>query len=379
MPLTNAKPTIGVVTALPKEYAAVCVMLEEPEERSIPGDSSEYTIGKIPARGGGYNVVVATLLKQMGNNSAALAATNLLRSFTTVEDVLMVGIAGGIPQKGLRLGDVAISNEKGVIQYDNVKRSEGHIEIRDTSGKPSARMIGKTKALEAKRIRGERPWEKFIAHGENIENGIRPPHDTDAQADQSVERKFPKIHYGLIGSANTLLKDADFRDSLAAQGVIAVEMEGSGIADGTWDFGKGYLLIRGICDYADKNKNDVWQEYAAVAAAAYMRALIETIDAPHEEQDTDRETPPESESVVQVAIPEDRSTLILFLPKIGEERFETLLGILNIPTEYLSGKSAGLAIRSSDLIRLAEAPGGCGLEGIRNGLARIYQTNPPRP
>jgi hypothetical protein len=76
-------------------------------------------------------------------------------------------------------------------------------------------------------------------------------------------------------------------------------------------------------------------------------------------------------ALASVAIQEDRSTLILFLNKIGEERFETLLDILNIPTEYLSGKSAGLAIRVSDLIRLAEAPGGCGLEGIRKGLERL--------
>ncbi len=75
-------------------------------------------------------------------------------------------------------------------------------------------------------------------------------------------------------------------------------------------------------------------------------------------------------------IPEDRAALILSLNKIGEARFETLLGILNVPTEYLSGKSAGLAIRVSDLIRWAEAPGGCEIESIRQALAKIPPTNP---
>jgi HEAT repeat protein/nucleoside phosphorylase/energy-coupling factor transporter ATP-binding protein EcfA2 len=378
MPPISAKPTIGVVTALPKEYAAVCVMLEEPEERSFPGDSSEYTIGKIPARGGGYNVVVVTLLKQMGNNSAALAATNLLRNFDSVEDVLMVGIASGIPQKGLRLGDVAVSNEKGVIQYDNVRRTDGRLEIRDTSGKPSARMIGKIKALEARQVRGERPWEKFIVRGEIIENGKRPSFKSDPYSSQADRQKFPKIHYGLIGSANTLLKNSEFRDSLAEQNVIAVEMEGSGIADGTWDFGKGYLLIRGICDYSDKNKSDEWQVYAAVSAAAYMRALIETIDVPldEDEEDTKQTTTPRLEPQQQFVTPIERTTLILSLNKIGEERFETLLSILRVPTEYISGRYAGIAVRVSDLIRIAEAPGGFGLEVIRNGLEQIFQTNP---
>ena len=59
----------------------------------------------------------------------------------------------------------------------------------------------------------------------------------------------------------------------------AVEMEGSGIADGTWGAGRGYILIRGICDYCDKHKNKTWQGYAAVVAAAYACALLELFPA----------------------------------------------------------------------------------------------------
>lgn len=270
-------PTIGIVTALSQEYAAVRAMLDDIKEPKVTGDPNVYTLGSIPSLSGGHHVVVVTLLKQMGNNSAASAATNLLRTFSSIDDVLMVGIAGGIPQKGLRLGDVAVSNEKGVMQYDNIKVTDREVEIRDTSGKPSARLIGKVKSLEAKRIEGRRPWENHVVRAKHIENSDRPPSETDIFGEEIPERKFPKIFYGLIGSSNTLLKSADFRDSLAEKGVIAVEMEGSGIADGTWEFGKGYLLIRGISDYCDIVKNDIWQGYAAAAAAAYMRALIESI------------------------------------------------------------------------------------------------------
>jgi nucleoside phosphorylase len=54
-------------------------------------------------------------------------------------------------------------------------------------------------------------------------------------------------------------------------------MEGSGIADATWTHGVGYLVVRGICDYCDGNKNDTWQNDAAMAAAAYVRALLESM------------------------------------------------------------------------------------------------------
>jgi nucleoside phosphorylase len=91
---------------------------------------------------------------------------------------------------------------------------------------------------------------------------------------------MPRIHRGLIGSANVLLKDAQYRDELRDRlGVRAIEMEGSGVADGAWLDGVGYLVIRGICDYCDGNKNDLWQGYAALAAAAYARAVLEVLPA----------------------------------------------------------------------------------------------------
>lgn len=34
------------------------------------------------------------------------------------------------------------------------------------------------------------------------------------------------------------------------------------------------LVIGGIADYADGDKNDIWHEYAAAAAALYVRELI---------------------------------------------------------------------------------------------------------
>ena len=58
---------------------------------------------------------------------------------------------------------------------------------------------------------------------------------------------------------------------------MAVEMEGSGIADAAWVAGQHYLVIRGICDYCDDKKNDAWQGYAAVAAAAYARVVISRV------------------------------------------------------------------------------------------------------
>ena len=38
------------------------------------------------------------------------------------------------------------------------------------------------------------------------------------------------------------------------------------------------LVIRGISDYADSHKNDIWQPYAASTAAAYAKELISVMN-----------------------------------------------------------------------------------------------------
>ena len=105
---------IGIVTALPKEFAAMRAMLDEHKEKRVADDPNHYAIGTIPTSDGTrHHTVVLTLLKDLGNNSASIGTTHLIRSFPSVEDILMVGIAGGIPapespHDHVRLGDIVV-------------------------------------------------------------------------------------------------------------------------------------------------------------------------------------------------------------------------------------------------------------------------------
>ena len=90
----------------------------------------------------------------------------------------------------------------------------------------------------------------------------------------------PRVFTGIIGSANIVLKDPVKRDALRDQhNVKAVEMDSSGVADAAWQLSWGFLVVRGICDYCDTHKNDIWQEYAAAVAAGYVRGLIASMPA----------------------------------------------------------------------------------------------------
>lgn len=62
------------------------------------------------------------------------------------------------------------------------------------------------------------------------------------------------MHYGIITSADQLIKDAVTRDRLSQQhGVLYFKMEAAGLSN---DF--PCVVIRGICDYSDSYKNDEW-------------------------------------------------------------------------------------------------------------------------
>jgi hypothetical protein len=70
---------------------------------------------------GGHNIVIA----EIGNNPAAVAATQLINDFPSVRFGLLVGIGSGVPDLpgvDIRLGDIVISKPiktaGGVIQYD---------------------------------------------------------------------------------------------------------------------------------------------------------------------------------------------------------------------------------------------------------------------
>ena len=87
------------------------------------------------------------------------------------------------------------------------------------------------------------------------------------------ESMSPKIHYGTIGSANIVVKDAETRERLKRDfGIICVEMEAAGLMDKF-----PCLVIRGICDYADSHKINRWQPYAAATAAAFAKELLSVV------------------------------------------------------------------------------------------------------
>jgi nucleoside phosphorylase len=292
------------------ELAAVQAMLDDIHE-PLPSarDQNSYTLGRI----GNHNIVVA-VMPDIGNNQAALVATQLLNDFRSIRFGLLVGIGGGIPgeegEDDIRLGDVVVSKPTatfgGVVQYDRGKNHVGgHFERTGSLRKPPAILSANVQQLQAQQARcgsqavkyltemlqkyPNMAEEQYIYQGHEHDRLFMPGylHERGATCrkcdpNQVVERAErrgtqPRIHYGTIASGNTLIRDGAMREKLRKDlGVLCVEMEAAGLMD---EF--PCLVVRGICDYADSHKDKRWQPYASATAAAYVKELLNLIP-PHE-------------------------------------------------------------------------------------------------
>ncbi|EWY99469.1 hypothetical protein FOYG_03512 [Fusarium oxysporum NRRL 32931] len=307
------KYTVGWICAITTEFVAARAFFDEKYdqlETVADNDNNNYALGRI----GKHNVVMAALPKsEYGTTSAATVARDMLRSFPNIRFGLMVGIGGGVPsaKHDIRLGDVVVSvrsnGKGGVFQYDYGKAIQEHAFVMTGSlNQPPQLLLTALSALEAEY---ELEGHQLSAHIDRAleqwprlrQKYSRPPPDCDRlyrpdvihqdssdkcgnvcsddpaclvyRKERGEQEDDLAIHYGLVASANQLMKDALARDKLAASmDVLCFEMEAAGLMNHF-----PCLVIRGICDYSDSHKNKEWQGFAAMMAAAYAKDLLRQI------------------------------------------------------------------------------------------------------
>jgi len=305
--LPNNEYAVGIITALPLELTAARACLDEVHGKphwKNPSDTNTYSLGRI----GDHKVVLACLPTGVyGTTSAAIVASQMLSSFPSIRFGLMVGIGGGAPgeKHDIRLGDIVVSEPSGqysgVVQYDLGKRTATGFQLKGCLNKPPQVLLNAVARLKSDAMMGmddigtylseivtKYPSMKTKFSYQDAENDrlFQPDHlhvpgetSCDAGVVRVVDREprpdtRPRVHYGLVASGNSLMKDSVTRDELAqSYGVLCFEMEAAGLMDNF-----PCLVIRGICDYSDSHKNDLWQEYAAATAAAYAKNLLSLMD-----------------------------------------------------------------------------------------------------
>ncbi|KXJ85384.1 phosphorylase superfamily protein [Microdochium bolleyi] len=321
---------IAIVCALPLEFDAVCLAVDEFWDTNgdsygrAPGDQNLYTTGRI----GNHNVVLV-LLPGMGKVSGASTAASLRHSYSKLKLVVLAGVCGGVPSpeqdRELLLGDVVISQQ--VVQFDLGRQYPGQFvardDVRDTLRRPNRELRSLLAAMQT-----EHGLEKLeqgaaqylpelqmaaVAKGRRAtyrypgakSDRLFPPeythkhrsgagcecHDTAHPCPLAIaascreldcdigkiltRRRLPqregvKVFVGNVGSGDTVMKSGTDRDRIATtHQLIAFEMEAAGL----WDE-LPCIVLKGVCDYADSHKDKRWQPFAAAAAAAVTKALL---------------------------------------------------------------------------------------------------------
>jgi nucleoside phosphorylase len=298
--------TVGWICAIHPEYVAAQEFLDEEYGTPAfvaPHDDNSYMLGKV----GDHKVVIASMPRgEYGTASASRVAANMLTSFPNIRIGLMVGIGGGAPSvvNDIRLGDIVVSvprdGEGGVFQYDFGKTIQGqpfqHTRIlnqpptllRSAVSNVMAKHQRKghkiLQAIDAVLDRNPRLRRQYQRPGNHTDRLFKSQitHDSSRAINESdlvhrrertEEEDNPAIHYGLIASANQRMNDATIRDRYASEkNVLCFEMGAGGLMNSF-----PCLVIRGICNYSDSHKSEEWLGYAAMAAAAYAKDILNAI------------------------------------------------------------------------------------------------------
>ncbi|RYU81263.1 5'-methylthioadenosine/S-adenosylhomocysteine nucleosidase family protein [Hymenobacter persicinus] len=186
---------------------------------------------------------------RMGTSGAGASIMTVQQAIEFVKPVIiiMVGIAFGGDETKQRIGDVLVSEL--VVQYENIKIKRNKIECRGFRQMSSVLLFNRfTKPIG---------WSFSL-----------------------TKTRKSKIIYGHLLSGEKLVDDKKYRDQLLKifEPAIGGEMEGAGLVSVAHAYNKNWLVVKGICDFADGNKavNKIKKQYLAARAAVDLCACVFT-------------------------------------------------------------------------------------------------------
>lgn len=251
---------IVILTALDLEYDAVRARMSGPRPHLHPR-GTRFEVGRLVD--GGCRVALALVGK--GNQAAAVLTERAISEFKPAA-LLFVGVAGAL-QSHIALGDVVVATHVYAF-HGGTSEDDGF------KGRPRVWEASHAADQMARHVVREGSWTRGLATGE----------------------RTPMVHFGAIAAGEVVLNS---RRSTYARWIQehyndarAIEMEGAGVAQAGHLNEVRVMVIRGISDRADGDKEktdgEQWQPRAAANAAAFATALAAELAA--DEGSTETET-----------------------------------------------------------------------------------------
>ncbi len=245
---------LGIVCALEgAEFSAVKELPCEWQPLRFDQDETRYWSGSI-RRGDKTFSILAAAAPRMGMPASSVLASKIIAQFRP-RYLAMVGICAGRAEK-TGIGDVIVADpcwDWGSGKIDSIKNKPVF--------KPSPHQIELDADLAAtlKEICGD---VGELARIKQRARGKKPSHEL-------------RVHFGPLASGAAVVANREIFETLLNQhrNLLGLEMEAYGIAVACKGSGKPRpipLIMKSVCDYADKDKDDDYQEYAAHTSALLL-------------------------------------------------------------------------------------------------------------
>ncbi|MGY2284890.1 phosphorylase family protein [Pseudomonas gingeri] len=249
---------VVVMTALGEpELSAVLKLKYGWKPLRFGNDPTGYHVGEIPRARGSLSVVAASARRKGMPSSAALVSKMVARF--QPKYVVMLGICAGVKGK-TNYGDVIVADPS--WDWGSGKHAETDDGARVFMAAPYPHPLDTHISQLAMEIGNEKVARELQAGWD----GDMP------------EGKL-SIRVGPMASGAAVLATSDAMQPITAQNreVLGVEMEAYAVmasADFSCKPSPIPVAIKSVCDFADAEKNDLWQSYAAYTSAAFFNRLF---------------------------------------------------------------------------------------------------------
>ena len=252
---------IGIICALAKpEFSAVKELNIDWKQVQFKNDPSVYYAAKITTLEGNTLKIIACSVNKMGMQASAVISTMMVTKFS-LKFLFMTGICAGLNNTEFNFGDIIIAEN--IMDYGSGKmitndNGEAVIKPEITQYQAPSDLINKVQAFIDNE--GKDKLSKF----QMSFRGTKPS-------------TILKAKIGPMASGAYVVANSAFAQTILNQNrkTIGLDMEGYSIYLTTHFLHncKG-LVIKSICDFANEDKSDDFQEYSSFTSANFLHQFI---------------------------------------------------------------------------------------------------------
>jgi nucleoside phosphorylase len=282
----KGKTDFGIITIREDEFEAV--LNRFPVESTVVG-RQRYAISRLRTVSEDEYTIACVRCLEQGTNQAQEVARTLIDELDP-QWILVVGIAGSLPDHEYTLGDVLLASRIHDFSVSAIiENSDGGVrhEFADMGGPMHPDIQSLLAYLPAlpldgwwNNVRALRPKVNFSStnfYGDTDWMDKVRACLTRYFGKKSI-RSHPKAFTGSVVSSGILLKATSIAQQWlkGARDIKGIEMELAGVYKAAWNSQKPVLGIRGISDTVGYKRSPDWTNYACDTAAIFAEALLRT-------------------------------------------------------------------------------------------------------